>query len=215
MDDRCIIVDRCPEVPLEEFLPDVIIHAKGAPADMVAHYIRRSAIEFLRCTKVLRQMICVDLQACVCDYILEPDCDMEIISIHKICECRELIPYRACEGANDCDGPSAWFVPPQTLTLSPAPQRDIEDGLSVLVSVAPKKDACFVHRELCDRHYDAIVAGALKRLLMIKNTEFYDLQLAKEFRKEFDKEATVAAVDRLLGYGMGPVKMHPRSRRYA
>ena len=194
-----------------------MIHTKGAPADMIEHYIRRSANEFLRCTKVLRQMICVDLQACVCDVILEPDCDMEIVSIHKICDCRELIPYALCESEAACNGPSAWFVPPQTLTLSPAPQTDREDGLSVLVSVAPKKDACFIHRELCDRpgYYDAIVAGALKRLLMIPNTEFYDLALAREFKKEFDKEANIASVDRLLGHGMGPVRMRSRARKYA
>jgi len=215
MNDSCILVEECPEVALDAFQPEILANCKGLPADMAQYYLNKAANKFCRQSKVLRQFLCLDLQACVCDVILEAKCGMEIVSIHKICD-RDVVPFRPCL-IPGCDGTSAWFVPPHSLTVNPAPQCDIEGALQVLVSVAPHIDSCAVPRELYERpgFRDAVIDGALAELFELQGTDFYNLRLAKEKRDRFEKAIGVAAMDRLLGYSMGPIKMRSRSRRYA
>lgn len=213
MSDNCILVEECPSVPLEKFQPQVAIAADGAPMSMVQEYIRESAIEFMAKTKLFREMLCIDIEACVCDYFLESSCpDMEVVAIHKICD-RELVPQEPCE-LNDCDGASAWFVPPRSLRITPEPKRDIPESLRVLVSVAPSPDACFLPEALYSHPTwrRAIIDGALAEILDIPGTDFYKPDAAQRRRERAMKRAAAAGVERLMGFGMGPVKLRSRTR---
>ena len=215
--DRCEIISSCAMRPLADFIPEIVARVPKLFDEVAAHYVREAAIEFAQRAKVLRQIITVDLQAGVSDVLLEPDCGMHVVSIHKLCadcDCAqhyELIPGRPCGIA--CDGASVWFVPPTTLSISPSPRVDREGAFWALVSVAPDRDACELPEILYQRYSDRLVVGALSKIHLMKGEAWYDAPLADRMEKKFNAGVTVAALDRLTGHGMGPFPMKPRTGR--
>jgi hypothetical protein len=121
-----------------------------------------------------------------------------------------LVPERPCQLS--CNGTSVWFTPPGTLTVPIPPKRDHEGAMFALVSVAPKEEACELPESLYQRYRRYITAGALAEIHQLKTSGVYDLALSKEKRRQFDAGVTGASIERLLGYGTGPIRIKPRMR---
>lgn len=56
--------------PISDFLPRITIHIEGIDTDMVASYIADAIVQFLRDTKCLTEIVCLELEPCVNSYKL-------------------------------------------------------------------------------------------------------------------------------------------------
>lgn len=59
--------------PISDFLPRVMVHVDGANTDMVLAFIMDAVMQFLRDTKILREVVCLDLSDCLPSYKLNTD----------------------------------------------------------------------------------------------------------------------------------------------
>ena len=105
------------------------------------------------------------------------------------------------------------FLPPNQLGLYPAPASTAQTRtMQVSVSVRPKRDSCGIPTVFYERYAETIRVGALAHILRIPS-EFKDLRLADTYKREFEGGITAAGMDRLLGYSLGPVRIHSRHHR--
>lgn len=217
MNDSCILVKDCDNVPLDVFLPELQLAFGTMPDEILGSHVRDAAIRFCMRTSVVQQVLQIDLQCGVDDVLLEPLCDMQVVAIQAystnncnapIYEGSARAPMRfACCGAG-----LARFVPPRILHITPAPSQDRQGAMWVRVSVAPDRDACEVPRELYARYHRAIHAGVKAEMYLLKGQDWYDPGLAQKFEQTFDHECANANIDRLLNYHRGPVQFRPRHR---
>lgn len=206
---ECLVIEDCASRPLEDFLPMILEDAPGYGVASAAARVLDAVIEFMERSKIMRVEIPVDLQSCVDRVILDVPCGLRIVSVHSICGCPELTAAN-CE--TSCGGARVRFVPPSLLHISPPPPADKEHAFTVWASVAPNEDACEVPELIYSRYRRKIVHGALSKILRIPGTDFFNPSLADFHKQEFVAGITTAGMDRLLGYGMGPIQMRTRSR---
>lgn len=204
--DDCILIERCPSVSVQDLLPEVLFSLDGMPAGAAANYVVKAARMFCKRTRVLRQYIDVYPQACVGEYPAHAACEMDIVAIHQ----------EHADGACSFSSnrASMRFVPPHSFHMTPPPQSDRDEPLRVLVSVAPRQGACHLPAELFDRYGDALTAGALHYAHRVTGTPFFNLALSREMDMDFKAAMNAAAVDRLLEYRAGPIRMRPNAGRF-
>jgi hypothetical protein len=212
-----VVFDPLETVALAEFAPEVTLAAKDCPPEIAENYLRHAAIDLAERSQAVVRALYVHVQACVNDYLLElPTCE-RIVSIQQICNhdgCTPVVPtsHGPCSlpCPLGCGASLAWFEHPNVVYFSPAPAHDLQDAFRVEVATAPERDACDVDRRYYERYHEAVVHGALARLLMLKGTEWYDPMLARDHRLQFDQQVSAAGMDRLTGGVRGPFRMVPR-----
>lgn len=201
-------------IPLSDFLPEVAVMVDGAPSDMVESYIRQSAIDLAVRSQVLIRDVQIDVQAGVDEYPVRVGDQERVESLQYMgrkpgaCDC----PYRSPCGVPLMCGGTAQFKAPDRVFISPKPKQDRKQALWVRVAVAPTRDACEVDRMLYEKYHEAVVNGALARMLVIKGMPWYDAALSTFYRDSAARDITAAGVDRLTGGRRGPFKM--RGRRF-
>jgi hypothetical protein len=73
------------------------------------------------------------------------------------------------------------------LILAVTPNATISNGLTGTVAVKPVRSAVELPAEIMETHGDRLVDGVLARLLMMKNTEWYDSNLAMYHKAEYER----------------------------
>ena len=69
--------------------------------------------------------------------------------------------------------------------MIPKPTLDIAEAMTIHCSYIPQRDATRIDAVLVEEYYEAIVSGALYRLLKMSKEDWYDPQEARERRDWF------------------------------
>lgn len=172
-------------------------YCRGVPDEIAIHNIRLATIEFCRRSGILHDVQKYDLQAYVEDYQLTTDCNYEIVRVFRITvnewwtytPVNEKIPQRGI-------GAYLFYMSsPAMCHLRRPPAIDNPKGLEVEVIVQPKQDSCVLENYLYEFWAEGIAAGAISRLLLLPQTNWYDPKLATDFRTTFRKELTRCRIE--------------------
>lgn len=190
-------IDPNTAISWDALFPYVLPYVRGVPDEIAAQAIRSSAIEFCRWSGYLHDTNTYDLQANVYHYPLETICDYNIVRVFRILV-RNIWEYRPTY--KKPPWPIGQFVfwldSPTCLYLKRPPQEDEPKALEVEVVVAPKQDSCGLDNDLYEYWADGIAAGAISRILSMPNTNWFNLQLSKEFMMKFRSEKARARAER-------------------
>lgn len=162
----------------ERWLPEVIIGVEDPDEEIAASYVRESAIEFAKNSRVLQRQILIPLQPGVCTYPVEPYEGEQIIGVMGVgiddCDPCE---SRGCSGVLPNGVPFTLDVARNELRLE-AGNGDCCRGarlLRILVWSAPTEDACEHDAFLYDRFRADITLGARRNYVIALH--FRDRQL--------------------------------------
>ena len=181
----------------------------GLPPAAAEQYVRTAAAEFAKRSTALRKTVEIDAQAGVTEYPICEDCELIVKVISVEVGGRRLLPDpgRPCS----CAQGVFWFED-CCLRLGWTPTVDEKGAISVRVAVAPRADACEIDREFFhDLHRQAIIDGALSRILMMPNQPWTNAALARVAQAEFERSAGEARRDALMGSTAGPFFAHAPS----
>lgn len=212
MSTPCVLVSECDMIELDAFLPELQLAFQALPDEIAGHYTREAAIEFCTRTGIVQQELTIDLQCNVQDVLVESLCESLRVDIILTVDGHRRNAADLFRLSCGCGVSGARFVPPNILMLDRKPTMDRPGGLHLRVGVVPIRDACEVPRDLYERFHPAIIKGAKSMLYFLKNQDWYDPQLAQEFKRQFDAAIAAAKIDQMLNYSRGPVPIKPRHR---
>lgn len=200
-----------PKVSLDEFTVELSFEFTGVPIDMLAHYVREAAIDFAARSRVLLREILVKVQACIPNYLVEPDDCMDISAIVgvKNLQCGRAALYRRFNSYNCCTTCSPhrqieWKIP-DTIWIAPVPTQ--AEDMILKCYVKPKRDACELDTVLLSEYKDAILHGARYRLYSISNRAWTSREAARMSQVEFERSIASARADKLLAGRKGPIQV--------
>jgi hypothetical protein len=213
-----ILQDDSEMVQWADFAPEVIVALKDVPQDMAENYIRQSAIDLAERSQVLIREVDILMQGCVTEYPIDlPTCE-RVVSIQQVCAnqtnacaCKPSVRVSTsarCAVNTGIGMTTVWF--------SQAPDRmhveNAIDGTTIRlrVAVAPRRDSCEVAKLFYEVYHEAVVDGALARLLKIKSASWYDPQLSMSYKADATAGITASGIDRLTGGVRGPFPMRGR-----
>ena len=183
-------------IPLEDFRDYAAMFVPKADPELIDHFVRWAAIEFAKRTLMLKRSLWIDLQECVTDYTL---CVGDGYKVHSITEvCCENTPLYREDKIDCCPAHGNYYYAADDLTrilIGTQPSCDVKEGLFVRVVVQPTQAACELDSCLYESYGEAIAAGALSRLLLMKDKEFFNLQMAGVFLRRFKGAITQGKVD--------------------
>lgn len=182
-------------IALEEFLPRVTLVAKGVPDDIALEYLRQSAQIVARDSRLLKREVYIDVQAGVRDYYLESGDYEQIHYIHSIRVGKSCCQSDCCEPIRLCSTDAFNFEPPDKIILRKTPKQDKENQLKVEYFAMPTQSTCQVDKLLFERYHDVIVNGALADLLLMRQYEFSDPQLAMIYERKFKQGIAQVKID--------------------
>lgn len=163
-------------VPYSVFSDYVRMHVTTIPANVMEHAIRSSVIEMASEALNMQRDIWLDVQEGVQDYQFEVP-DMVIHAVRKVCYgTRDLVPVTEPECYNRPG--TFYYEPPMGLLIGDCPSEDQAECVYLRAVVHPSPDSCEVDRWVYDRHAQDIANGALSRLLLMKDMDWYDVGLA-------------------------------------
>lgn len=172
-------------VDLAEFLPRVRLVARGVPDDVALEFINAAAVRFARTTGVLKRRAVVDIQAEVQDYFVQAGEHEQIYRMDTVQQC----------------GDVQWqFQPPDKIWLEKMPCADVPRGLLFEYTALPVQAACAVDKLLFDYYQDGIVAGALAELLLMRQYDFADPQMAVVYEQKYKLAVNAAMIDLAKGF---------------
>lgn len=203
-------------ISLTEFLPRVTLIAKGVPDDVALEYIRQACQRLARDSWLLKRELTLDVQAGVRDYYLESGDFEQVHYIHAVefgkrkrwCGCRAncFVPMKRCRDEN------FEFEPPDKVLLTKTPKVDAENQLKVEYFAIPTQNACEVDKLLYDRYHDVVVNGALADLLLMRQYDFADPQMAQVYDQRFKQGITKAKIDVMREFETGTQFLMQRGR---
>lgn len=185
-------------ISLTEFLPRVTLVAKGVPDDVALEYLRQSAQTLARDSLLLQRDLRLDVQAGVRDYYLENGDAEQVHYVSHIQLAKGFCPYRYNERVSHryfAERNDFVFEPNDKIILTNAPKQDAENRLSIRYFAIPSQNACEVDKLLFDRYHDVVVNGALADLLLMRQYEFADPQMALLYEKRFKQGLAQAKID--------------------
>lgn len=213
------------KVPLEKFLPELILAVPQVSNDIAESYIRQAAIKLVEQSHCLKREIGVETQSGVTDYLLTAGDGTITDKIDEICDWlgrpyyilpnQPCIPPCAVRCVDIC-GPggfaplspiTAWFEQPNILHVRPVPAVDIDLGYRVKLSVIPSREACDLDEILYERYQPVLVAGALADLYAQPEKPWTNLALSKVKMDEFKIGCARALGDSATGARQGVHKM--------
>ncbi len=186
---------------LDTFIPEVLTAATGCPGFVAKRAILNAAIEFAHGTWFIQEdHATISLVEDQADYELTNPTNHKIVGIvHVLVDDEPIDGYSAAErsqiepGWRDSDNKATepdWYLEDiqgstKKIWLYPLPSADKADWIKVRLALVPAKSATTIDDCYADEHFDALVAGAIARLLMIPKKEWTDLMSASVYQKIF------------------------------
>ena len=154
--------------PIADFLPRILSHIDGVDADMVSTYTMDSIIQFLRDTKILKEVVCLELDPCTPSYKLHTNNRItEVMSVRFFSDDTYQLPPNTVD----------YRVQDDTLyvgTIPPCHKLSAE----IELAVAPSRDSEEVPEFIYEDWVDAITALTLSKLYLLTDNEWYNPQAA-------------------------------------
>ncbi|MFU2079362.1 hypothetical protein ACLSYV_03560 [Avibacterium avium] len=187
-------------VDLELFLPRVTLVAKGVPDDVAIEYLRQACQQLARDSWLLKREVSLDVQAGVKDYYLHCGDNEQVHYVDNISlgKCKQgYFRYKPLARYRD---ENIAFEPSDKILLTHLPQQDRERHLFVHYFAIPTQNACQVDKLIYDRYHDVVVNGALADLLLMRQYEFADPQMAMVYEKRFKQGIAQAKIDTMRDF---------------
>lgn len=202
-------------VDLGEFLPRVSLVAKGVPDDVALEYLRQSAQTLARDSLILKREVRLDVQAGVRDYYLDNGDNEQVHYVSHIQLGKGFCPYRYNERTSYrhfVEHRDFVFEPNDKIILTHPPKEDAEQHLRVRYFAMPSQTACQLDKLIFDRYHDVVVNGALSSLLLMRQYEFADPQMAMLYQRQFQQGIAKAKIDAMRGFETGVQHFHSGGR---
>lgn len=154
--------------PITDFLPRILSHIDGVDTDMVSTYTMDSVIQFLRDTKILKEIVCLELDPCIPSYKLHTNNRItEVMSVRFFSDNTYQLPPNSVD----------YRIQDDTLylgTIPPCHKLSVE----IELAVAPSRDSEEVPEFIYEDWVDAITALTLSKLYLLTDNEWYNPQAA-------------------------------------
>lgn len=193
-------------VPLSYFIDELML-LDGIEQPMAEDFVRKAVIDFCTRSQIIRRTTEIELIECADEYLVDLDDCERVVSIQSACG-YEVLRSPPCNNLN-CNGRYLWFVPPDSLKVSPTPSQS-GDKVRVVVAVAPTQDCCEVDKLIYDVYREAIIDKALSMLYMVKQARWFDLTLSQMHARNYNNWVVQAGADRLVGVRRGKIRMMAR-----
>lgn len=200
-----VVMGELETVSIEEFLPEVEVEAKGVSRDLALWNIREACIEFAEETRFMRRREVISLQRGVSDYFLTPLKNEQVLAVSSLCYHGKALSLSSLSRASSV---SLSFAPPYQLTIHDEIEKDCVHCASVDYVAMPDRDSCEVDRQFSRRYHNAIVKGALSKILSLTRTKdnphpFYNPAAAERNASIFRSEKSRAKTDVALEFRTG------------
>lgn len=154
--------------PLSDFLPRVLSHIDGIDVDMVATYTMDSIIQFIRDTKLLTEVICIDLKDCVHSYKLNTTRRiMEVISVRFVVNGQQRPSYQF-----------KYRIEGDVFYLDNLPSCALDARVEIELAVNLPRDCDEVPDVIYEEWVDAVTALTLTKLYLLTDNDWYNPQAA-------------------------------------
>lgn len=154
--------------PITDFLPRILSHIDGIDTDMVATYTMDSIIQFLRDTKVLTEIVCINLEPCKNSYKLNTKYrKTEVMSVRFFVNGREHPTHRF-----------SYRIDGDTLYIDDIKACSMDLSVEIEFTVAPSRDSETVPEFIYEDWVDAITTLTLSKLYLLTDNEWYNPQAA-------------------------------------
>lgn len=209
-------------MPFSSLLPDVLPSVAGCPSALALAALRKTADEF--CTRTLSwraELPAVDMLAEFPFYRLDvPAGGRLVMVLEAFVQGRRLAP--ASEESLDDEHPGWAMLAPGTptrfvlprpgeLRLVPAPAFYVSKGLLVRAALAPAPGAAEAEDFLLLDHGQAMIHGALSRLLAMNARPWSDQGLAAHHGRQFRAAMADARAGGLKGRTRLSLTVRPRA----
>lgn len=175
-------------VNLSNFFPRLLPYVVGCPEPLAQQALLDSAIEFCRRSQVVTTNLDpITVREGVSNYELDsPSNQVVVDQVLKVWYDSTLMsaaPYETATALFNPAGAPRYFFGQEidevfTLTLLPAPDKTVRNGLLVRASLRPTRAATQVYDILYDRHIEGVVAGAMGILMATPDQPFTDMTMA-------------------------------------
>lgn len=151
-----------------DFLPRILSHIDGVDTNMVSTYTMDSIIQFLRDTKILKEIVCLELDPCISSYKLHTSNRItEVMSVRFFSDDTYQLPPNAIN----------YRIKGDTLYVGTIPPND-NLSVEIELAVAPNRDSEEVPEFIYEDWVDAITALTLSKLYLLTDNEWYNPQAA-------------------------------------
>lgn len=200
------------------FFSRVIPHVVGCTDPLAHQAIVDSAISFCDDSMVLRERL--DIQTTVVGqgaYELDAPAQQQIARVLEVWVNGVRLSAVAAENVNNdtilTGSPTHYYITrtgsEMLLNLYPAPAAAVT--LSIEVATRPKRDATSLEDDLFNLWMDAIVAGALGRLMSTAGASFANPQLSLYYTSSASRMAGNARVEGSIGRVQSTQRVAPRA----
>lgn len=190
---------------LTGFLNYVLPQVPGCLNAMALQSIFESYEEFCRRSLVYTLTpSAIDIVAATKDYTITPDAGTVVSDVLKVfVSGKEVVPRteewldaNVTDWRTTATGPARGYIVPaaNTVRLVPIPSSAIDDGLVVKVALRPLETATTCPDVIFNDWRQAIVDGALARLLMMQKKPWTNPRLGQEKQGAFDSWCTNASM---------------------
>lgn len=181
--------------PVADFLPRILAHIDGIDTDMVSTYVMDSVIQFVRDTKILTEVICIELDPCVSSYKLHTNNRIiEVLSVRFFSDGSCQLPPNTVD----------YRVQDDTLYVGTIPSCH-KLSIEIELAVAPPRDSDNVPEFLYEEWVDAITALTLSKLYLLTDNEWYNPQGANNqvtLYQQFVQQARFSKVTKHKAFNM-------------
>jgi len=186
-------------IDLTGLIPEVQAAATSCPGFTAERAVLAAAIEFADMSWCLQEEHDVfDLEEGIAEYELDAPLKHRITGIINVrINGEPIFPYTSAEkDRQDTDWRTAtgeyptWYLRELSPTvklvkLYPVPLADVDDAVALLMAVSPARNSTRIDDRFGAEHYDAIISGAISRVLMLPNKEWTNLVTASAYRNTF------------------------------
>lgn len=185
-------------IGINEFLPDVLPHVDGAPKTQVRRAVLLACRELCRESGIWRETLDpISTFAGIPEYdVITPTSAARplfvtggrhgVVPLAPATE-EKLVSMLGPGWGNLTDDFASHFIhtAPAIIRLVPYPATSQPLSLVLRVAMEPTLDAAKVGDILFDEYAEVVAAGALARLMNVRDTAWYDPNMAASHRKEF------------------------------
>lgn len=170
-------------IPLSAFFPRLMPKVIGCSEPLAQQALLDAAIEFCeRSLVVTTTLDAVTLREGIASFEVESPTNTTIAQVLNLWYDGRLIdpaPYAEVTSSDKSRGEPRYFYGEDidevfNITLLPAPDRTVRNGVIVRAALKPTRSATTVHNVLFERHAQAITDGALAILLATPDQPFSD-----------------------------------------
>jgi hypothetical protein len=196
-------------VDLSRFLSRMLPYLVGCPEPLAQQALLDSAIDF--CSRTNAVSINLDPITAIkniATYEVETPAQTGVSVIQKVWYDNRLLMPAAYEQATDIynqpNGTPRFFFGEYvdevySITVVPAPEKTLPNGLRVRASLTPTRNATQVHDVLYDRYAEGIVHGAIAIVAAIPDQSYSDLTMAAASAIRARAETALARGEALHG----------------